>query len=390
MPKRRSSDSHFIELTKEIDAERFRESIKASFSDFPDPRRSGSVVYPTWCLLFLILSGYLAGGNTIDDIAHFTELRKDWLMDLLAIDRVPSYDTLWWFLVRINPDAFKALVNKWLGELPKDLRDRLLVIDGKRLRGISDSEHITHIVEMFAAESRLMIAQEKVPDKSCEPAALPALLDTVNVVGAIVSMDALYAHISDIKQVTARGADYIVGIKGNQPKLEAEIVNFFEQARLNDYEEIDVTSCISKEKGHGRFEQRIVTATQKLDWLPQVEAWGIQTLVEVRSERRIAGSIEKATRYYASSRAANADEFAQWIRGHWSIENNLHYVLDVVFREDASLSDIGYSAENIALIRRLTMNIITLIDPNRGIANARRCATHDPRYLRGVLAKVFC
>lgn len=390
MPKRRSSDTHFIELTKDIDLARFRDSIKGEFLDFPDPRRKGSVAYPAWVLLFIILGGYLAGGNTVGDIAHFGELREEWLKELLEVDSIPSYDTLWWFLVRTEPRAFKALMRRWLGGLPDDLRDQLLVIDGKRLRGISDSEHITHVVEMFAAESSLTIAQEKVPEKSSEACALPALLNTLDVKGAIVSMDALYAHIADTKLVIDKGADYIVGIKGNQPKLLAETVNFFQQARAADYEGVSITTSTSEEKGHGRFERRVITETRELDWLPQAESWGIESLLEVRSERQIGGAVEKATRYYASSRAADANKFARWIRNHWSIENNLHYVLDVIFREDASMTDTGYSAENVALVRRIAMNIVMQFDPKRGMASARRSAMHDPRYLRGLLARVFC
>lgn len=390
MPRRKSSDSHFTDLTKEINIRRFRKSIQANFSDFPDPRRSGSIVYPTWCLLFVILSGYLAGCNTVDDIAHFAELKEDWLKDLLGLESSPSHDTIWWFLVRTDPSAFKELLGRWLGNLTNDMRDQLLVIDGKRLRGISKSEHITHVVEIFAAETRLTIAQKKVPEKSSEPAALPTLLDTVKIDGAIVSMDALYAHVSSTQQVLDRGADYIVGIKDNQPNLKAEVVNFFEQARAVGYEGVNVSINTKEEKGHGRFEQRIVVATQELGRLPQAKVWGIRTLVEVYSERHVNGSIEKGIRYYASSREAKASEFAQWIRDHWSIENSLHFVLDVIFREDASLTDTGNSAENTALIRRLAMNIIALIDPNRGMANARRSAMYDSRYLRGLLAGVFC
>ena len=390
MPRRRSSDPRFSELIQDIDVARFRDSIRADFADFPDPRRGTSVIYPAWCILFVVLSGYLAGGNNLGDVAHFAELREDWLKELLDIDRVPSYDTIWWFLVRTDPEAFQALLRRWLGGLSDDLRDQLLVIDGKRLKGVSDSQHITHVVEMFAAESRLTIAQEKVSRKSGEPASLPALLDTVDVTGAIVSMDALYAHTSNTREVLKRGADYIVAIKGNQPTLHDEVVNYFEQAYAIHYEGIDVTRSSSEDQSHGRFEQRVVTATQQLDWLPQAEAWNIRTLVEVRSERHLDGSVEKGIRYFGSSRSGKADEFASWIRGHWSIENSLHYVLDVIFREDASLADAGNSAENIALIRRLAMNIVVQSDPGRGMANARRSATHDPRYLRGLLASVFC
>jgi predicted transposase YbfD/YdcC len=268
------------------------------------------------------------------------------------------------------------------------MRNRLLVIDGKRLCGVSDSDHITHIVELFAAENRLVIAQEKVPDKANEQRALPALLDSIDVKGAIITMDALYAHLADIEEVLHRGADYIVGIKGNQWTLQAEVSNFFEQAYCVDYEEVAVTRAKKVEKDHGRIEERIVCATSDLDWLPQRKPWHLESIVEVRTKRTVAGKEEKSIRYYGSSRRGDANQFMGWIRDHWGIES-MHYLMDVVFEEDASQGDSGHSAENMALIRRLAGNVIKIFDPKCGMTTARRCATYEPAYLRGLLAKVF-
>ena len=340
-------------------------------------------------MFLVILSGYLAGCNTIADIVHFVELREAWFANLTGLEiQAPSYNTLWWFLTRVHPATFKALIAKWFQQLDKELKDQLLVVDGKRLRGISDSEHVSHIVELFAAESRLIIAQEKVPDKASERKALPALLDSVDVKGAIVTMDALYAHVVDVEAVLERGADYIVGIKGNQGLLDAEVRNFFEQAYSVAYEDVPITRAFGVEKGHGRIEERAVCVTNDLDWLPQKEQWHLQSLIEVRSQRIISGKTEQSIRYYGSSRRGTADQFALWIREHWSIES-MHYVMDVVFEEDASLGDSGSSAENMSLIRRLAGNIIHMYDSDRGVASARRCATHEPNYLRGLLGKVF-
>jgi predicted transposase YbfD/YdcC len=391
MPKRKTTDKHFTDLQKEIDQKKFLESVKSNFKDFPDPRFSNRCTYPMWYLFLVILSGYLSGCDTIAEIAHFAELRKNWLVELTKSElSAPSYDTLWWFFVRVKPKVFKDLIGRWLQGLPPNLKDQLLAIDGKRLRGVSDNEHISHIVEMFAIEGRLVIAQEKVPDKAGEAQALPALLDTVDITGAIVSMDALYANVGAINEVLSRGADYIVGIKGNQPTLEAELQNFFEQARAVNYEDIEGISLTeTHEKSHGRSEKRSICVVTELDWLPQKDEWDLQSLIEIRSERILGDKIEIATRYYGSSRKADAKKFATWIRGHWGIENSLHYVMDVVFKEDASLSDTGHSAENMSLIRRLAVNIIRTVDPERGIADARRNATYEPKYLRGLLGKVF-
>lgn len=388
MARRKRSDKEFIDLTQEIDIERFRESVKGGFVDFSDPRMVSRCIYPAWYLFLVILSGYLAGCNTIDDIAYFAELRASWFTSLTGMQSIPSYDTFWWFLTRVKPEVFKGLLIQWFERLDLDMRNRLLVIDGKRLCGASDSDHINHIVELFAAENRLVIAQEKVPDKAREQQALPALLDSIDIRGAIVTMDALYAHLADVKEVLHRGADYIIGIKGNQGTLEAEVSNFFEQAYCVDYEEVGVTRAKKVEKDHGRIEERAVCVTTDLDWLPQRESWYLKSIIEVRTERTVTGKVEKSIRYYGSSREGNANQFMDWIRGHWGIES-MHYVMDVVFEEDASQGDSGYSAENMALIRRLAGNVIKIFDPKCGMTTARRCATYEPAYLRGLLAKVF-
>jgi predicted transposase YbfD/YdcC len=391
MPKRKTLDKKFTDLQKEIDLEKFLENIKSNFKDLSDPRIDNRCTYPMWYLFLVILSGYLAGCNTIADIAHFAELRACWFADLTGQKLpAPSYDTFWWFFVRVKPKVFKELIVRWLQGLSQDLKDQLLAIDGKRLRGVSDNEHISHIVELFATEGRLVIAQEKVRDKAGEAQALPALLNAFDITGAIISMDALYANVGDINKVVNSGADYIVGIKGNQPNLEAEVHNFFEQANAINYEGVEgFTQVETHEKGHGRTERRCVSVVNELDWLPQREEWHLQSLIEVRSERVIGDKVELATRYYGSSRKADAKKFVVWVREHWGIENGLHYVMDVVFKEDASLSDVGHSAENMSLIRRLATNIISTFDPERGITDARRNATYEPNYLRGLLGKVF-
>jgi predicted transposase YbfD/YdcC len=388
MPKRKTTDKEFQDLTKEINVAELKENIQIFFEHFPDPRNRH--VYPAWYLILNILCGYLSGCNTIADIAYFAEARNTWLNSLLGLNfKPPSYDTIWWFLVRVSPDAFKDLMYRWLQALPANLKDQLLAIDGKRLRGISNNEHITHLVELFATSSRIVIAQERVPEKNCERAALPCLLQAIDVRGAIISMDAHYLYINDLKFILDAGADYIVGIKGNQGNLEAEVKNYFEQAYEIKYDSEEFKCHTTLDKEHGRIETRHVCVTCDLDWLPQREDWGFKSLIEVRSERVMKDKTENGVLYYGSSRAGTPEQFATWIRGHWGIENGLHHVADVIFEEDASLANTGYSAENMALIRRITMNIIRTIDPKRGIADARRGAMFEPNYLRGLLSRLF-
>lgn len=387
MPKRKTADKDYQDLTKDIDVPALQESIKSFFLQFPDPRKRW--IYPAWYLILVILCGYLSGCNTIADIAHFAEIRNGWLNALLGLEfKSVSYDTIWWFLVRVKPAAFKNLMSQWLHALPSNLKDQVLAIDGKRLKGISDNEYVTHLVELFATGSRIVIAQERVPDKSCERAALPGLLKTIDVHGAIISLDAHYAYVPDLQVILKAGADYIVGIKGNQGNLEAEVKNYFDQARAIQYDSAELKCHTTIDKGHGRIEIRHVCVTQDLDWLPQREAWGLKSLVAIRSERTVNHKTENGVLYYGSNREGTPEQFAFWIRSHWEIES-LHYVADVVFEEDAALADTGYAAENMGLFRRLAMNVIKTTDPKRGVADARRNATFEPNYLRGILSRLF-
>jgi len=390
MASRKVSDARFKDLTKEFDFDRFKISVKSNFSDFPDPRNEKRIEYPVWFLFLIILSGVLAGCNTIADITLFAEMREEWFAQMSdGPTRCPSYDTIWWFLVRVKPEAFKNLIIRWLRSLPQDLKDQLFAVDGKRLRGVSDNEHISHIVELYATESRLVIAQERVPEKSSEKSALPKLLDSVDVTGAIVSMDALYAHREDLNEVLSRGADYIVGLKGNQANLEAEVINYFEQARDAQYDGVPVSQTVTMDRGHGRMETRTTTVSNDLDWLPQRDDWHIRSVIEICSERVLRDSVSRENRYYFSSRDGTSEDFSRWIRNHWAIENSLHWVMDVVFKEDESLADVGFTSENLSLIRRLAINIIKTVDPDRGPSVARKAAAYDLNYLRGLLGRIF-
>ena len=388
MPKRKTVDKEYRELTQDIDVKALQENIRTFFENFQDPRRAPR--YPAWYLILVMLSAYLSGCNTIADIAHFAELRGQWLNTLVGLkfDHL-SYDTIWWFLVRVKPAAFQDLMSQWLSALPSSLKDQVLAVDGKRLRGISDNEHTTHLVNLFAVESRITIAQERVPDKGCERKALPQLLESVDVTGAIISMDAHYSYKPDLQVVLDKGADFLVGIKGNQGNLEAEMSNYFNQAHAINFSSEEFKCYTTIEKDHGRIETRHICVSHDLDWLQQKDEWNLKALIEIRSERKIGEKIQNGILYYGCSREGTPEQFARWTRSHWGIENGLNYVMDVIFEEDKSLANTGNAAENISLLRRLSMNVIKTFDPGRGITDARRNATYEPAYLSGLLSRLF-
>jgi predicted transposase YbfD/YdcC len=386
MPRRKYHDDTFKDLTKEIDNKEFAESIKAAFADFPDPRQRGKIVYPIWYLLLVILSGYLAGCDDIDAIVDFASFRKDWLNDV-ADEKFspPSYDTLWWLLVRCHPDTFREFLKRWLAGLPLDLKNQVLALDGKRLRGASKRGKVVHLVELFAAENKLTVATKSVEDKKTEPSVIEDLLNDTDVQGALISMDALFAKRAVAKSVIDHGADYLIALKANQGLFHTEAVNFFEQAYAIDYEGVEHTYHLTEEKNHGRSEQRIVRVVHQLDWLPQVLQWPeLKSLIEVRSKRNEQTEI----RYYFCSRLGSAKDFNKWIRSHWSVES-LNWVLDVIFKEDKCVANTGYLAENQGILKRFATNIIKTIDPKRGFSAARRGCMYEPNYLKGLLGKLF-
>jgi predicted transposase YbfD/YdcC len=392
MSKRPTKDPRFSELKQDIDLEQFIRSVKGAFPDTDDPRQRAKTRYPFWFLMLLILCGYLGGANTVSDLTIYAEFNIDWINRLTGQTfAAPSYNTLWWILVKLPPPVFKQLLKKWFANIPQQLRDQLLIIDGKRLKGISSDGHIVHLVELFAAEQRLVLAQEKVPDKSSEPKVIDALLKDIDVSGALISADALFANITTIQKFLDHGADYLIGLKGNQGNFHAEAKNFFDQARDVAYEGVDIERYLpSPEKGHGRIEQRTICVCTALDWLPQAQTWpGLKAIVELLSERDVDGKKTFEIRYYFSSRKATAKQFADWIREHWAVENPLHWVLDVIFQEDAAQAKTGFMDENMALFRRLSMNIIKTAHPDQGFSLARKCCMYEPKYLRGILGKIF-
>lgn len=391
MPSPKMISREFFDLSSNFDSKAFASSVRSSFHDFPDPRREGAVFYPAWFIVFVVLCGFLSGCNTLQEISYFAKMRISWLAEMLGmVVKAPSYDTIWALLCRTKPDGFKTLLHRWFEALPANLRDQLLAIDGKRIKGASSEEKLVHIVEMFAAERRLVLCQEKVPDKKNELGALPALLSAIEVEGAIISMDAMFTQKDVATKIIEKKADYLMGLKGNQGNLCDEASNFFEQAHAVNFEGIDCDFFETRKKGHGREEERQIRVVHDLEWLPQLADWkSLKSLIEVVSKREAGEKTEISKRFYISSRRANAEEFGGWIRGHWAIENNLHWVADVVFDEDAARNEKGDSPENLSLIRRLALNIVNLFDHGTGLSTARTFSKYEPAYLKGLLAKLF-
>ncbi len=312
MSRRKLIDAKILEASKKFDARLFAETVKGTFSDFPDYRRNQKrVLYPAWYLSLVVLCGC----NTIEEIADYADLQEVWFSSLLGeAVSAPSHGVVWWFLVKTPPGALKSYFHKWFSKIPGSLRDQLIAIDGKRLKGANFLGHITHIVELFAADDRLCLAVEKVPDKTVEKSTLPIILSQVDVEGAIISGDAHFAVPESAERIIDAKADYLLAVKGNQPTLYTEMENFYDQANAIKWEEVPYLFHQETDKGHDRIEIREVRVIEELDWLPNACKWkNLACLIEVRSIRQKIGKAasEVFRRFYISSRCASAKDFAK-------------------------------------------------------------------------------
>jgi len=257
MSRRKNIDPSILEASEHFDAQKFVEAVKGEFSDFPDHRYNQKrTIYPIWYICLVILCGFFCRCNTIEEIVEYTLLQKTWFKEFLGKSYPPpSYSTLWWFLVRTQPDALKQYFKKWFINLPHQLKDQLLALDGKRLKSANFLGHIT------AAEDRLVLTADKTVEKSC----LPNIFKQVDVSGAIISGDAHFTTPTVAAQIIDNNADYLLVVKGNQPKLEAEMENFFLQAHAIKWEGVEYSFARTVEKDHGRIETREVRVVNNVE-----------------------------------------------------------------------------------------------------------------------------
>ena len=371
----------YSEYDQHIDCENFADSIRVSFSDIEDPRKIDNQSYPLVSLLVMILAAIIAGANSISGVYNYCRIKFPIFQRLLLVEAPPGYNVFWWLLVRIDPQHFGNAFMRWIRLLPDELKERIIAIDGKRLNGASRA--LVHLVSAWDTGRGLLLGQVKTEEKSNEITAIPELLEVVDVKNAVVTIDAAGCQKKIVSEIVSRGGDYVIALKGNQGTLHAEAENFFRQAREAEYEGAECATGQTVEKGHGRIETRQVVVAQNLEWLETREEWAkLTTMIEVTSRREVKGTISEEKRYYISSLRLTADKAAALVRGHWGIENHLHWSMDCVFREDESPVSVGHAPENLALFRRLAQSIIqTDVGGTRGVAEKRRQACWDDGYM---------
>ena len=324
-----------------------------------DPRcnKRNTVDYPLIEMMFLVISATVSGMTHWTDIQLFGEEKLDWLRTHFPYEKgIPWHSTLSRVFARLDNEAFGQYFTEWIGTLSELTDGEVIAIDGKRMRGSydkSDGKAAIHMVSAYATDQRLSLGQLATAQKSNEITAIPLLLDLLTLKGSIITIDAMGCQRAIAKKILEKEADYILGVKENQKGLLEQIEKMFTITQAH--------TQTSHDMGHGRIETRTCSVIDDLQLFDDYRDWpGITSLIKVETVREMKNSAEKQTavRYYISSKTASAEVFNKDIRSHWAIENKLHWVLDVTFKEDASRKRKGNSAANFSLFSKIALALI--------------------------------
>ena len=382
---KKKSPQFYTEYDQHIDSQAFVDSVQTHFGNVEDPRVNANQSYPLTVLLVIILGAVLAGANSILAIYNYSRIKFPIFQRLFEIEQPPSYCVFWWLLVRLDPSQLEAAFFMWVRLLPDEVKERVIAIDGKRLNG--SKQQLVHLVSAWDTGRGLLIGQVKAEQKSNEITAIPELLKVVDIKDAIVTIDAAGCQKKIVEDIVSRGGDYVIALKSNQGTLHAEAENFFSQAREIGHADMECLVETTVEKGHGRLETREVVVSQDLGWMETQADWAkLKTVIEVTATREMRGKISKEKRYYIASLDLTPEKSGNLVRGHWGIENHLHWSLDVVFKEDSCVVNVGHAPENLALFRRIAHSLIqTDVGGTKGVAEKRRQAGWDDTYMLHLL-----
>lgn len=355
--------------------------LKAEIRGIEDPRRQwGNLRHKLEDIVIIGLCTLLCGGEDFDDMEEFGKERKEWLSEFLELPNgIPNGDTFRRVYERLESSELSKCLSNWL-EVEREKR-AIIAIDGKTICGSKSSAHKAfHVVSAWAVENQITLGELAVDEKSNEITAVPKLLDLINVEGAIVTADAMSCQKKIALKIIEKQADYVIGLKGNQGDLRDDVEFYFT-------ERANIPKTVTSNKGHGRIEQREYFLETEIDWLWQKPDWaGLSGIGMVKSTVEKKGEAYEESRYFITS-LTNLDEFARAVREHWSIENHLHWCLDVIFREDASRARKDNSPLNMNVIRKMALFLLKNADFGRkvGIRKKMLIAALNPDRLFQVL-----
>lgn len=364
-------------------------SIKKHFRKLKDPRRAHRRRHLLMDIIAIAICAVICGCDDWQQVATFGRERYHWLKRFLELPNgIPSHDTFERVFERLHPEAFQACFREWMQALSEAMPIEQIAIDGKSLRGSATGKlGALHLVSAWATANHLTLGQVAVADKSNEITAIPKLLELLDLQGALVTSDAMGCQTDIAAKIRERGGDYVLAVKDNQPTLLEDIQACFGQAFDSDFAGMKHDQYETKDKGHGRMEKRYYTILIDPPGLRHAERWdGLRVIGMCVSERTVMGKeTTTETRYFIGSRKASAKVYGRALRNHWGIENNLHWQLDVSFREDNNRVSKRHEAENLALLRKLAMTLLKRHPDKRSIACKRLAAALNPDFLQEVL-----
>lgn len=375
-------------------------SLIEHFQALPDPRVNRTKDHDLIDLLVIAICTLLCAGESFNDMEDFGHAKLDWFKTFLTLrNGIPSHDTFNRLFAALDPEAFLDCFLRWTQSLRQAVPQEIVALDGKALRrALNADQSVKYVVSAWAESNGLVLGQLKVADKSNEITALPALLRVLELSGCIVTLDAMGTQKKIAQEIIEADADYVLALKGNHETVHAEVKTFLDDAVTETAQPRPIGAKLSPaaaklavletvEKDHGRLETRRYYQSAELDWFADRSKWeGLKSVGVVEARREIGGQRTVERRYYLTSLPLDVVTFARAVRGHWGVENKLHWVLDVCFREDQSRARAGYAAENLATLRRLALNLLKREKTKkRGIKGKQLNAGWDHAYLLQLL-----
>lgn len=362
------------------------------FSIIADPRVERTKEHRLIDIIVIALCSVLCGAEGFTEIEEFGKSKKEWFKSFLELPNgIPSHDTFRRVFMILDAKNFREVLIRWTREVTKRKKGEIVSIDGKTARGSQkNGKAVLHSVSAWAHDAGVVLGEVKTAEKSNEITAIPELLKSIDVKGSIVTIDAMGCQKKIVKKIRKSEADYVLGLKGNHGDLHNDVELYLTDARKNKFRGIKHAYHKTIDEKHGRKEHREYWVTEEIDWLYGGEQWqNLRSIGMVFCRREANKKVSEEVRYYISSMAADAEEFSRAVRGHWGIENSLHWVLDVCFREDECRVRSGNAPENLAILRRLSLNILKHTKHHsRGIKVKMKRAGWDNLFLEKLLCEI--
>lgn len=366
-------------------------NIVEHFGDVPDPREDNSR-HLLIDIIAIVICASTCGAEKWDDIEQFGKAKEKWLRTFLSLPHgIPSHDTFSRLFARLDPKILNERFVSWVQQINPHHEQEIISIDGKTVRRSYDrgsGSSAIHMVSAWANKAGLTLAQQRTEEKSNEITAIPEVLGMLEIQGCVVTIDAMGTQTRIAEQIFDQGGDYVLALKGNQSTLHEDVELYFRDMKPNDdqhKQRVDYHKSV--EKDHGRLETRECWATEEIGWLEAAKKWkGLRSICMVKAKRGIGDTESEEIRHYISSLPAEAAKLSEVIRAHWGVENSLHWVLDIAFREDECRKRKDNSPENFAILRHITLNLLKQETTcKRSIAGKRLLAGWDQSYLEKIL-----